>query len=315
MAETTPFVADALYPGGEGGCRIVFEDPYPGGVPPEGPPNAGAWYPDYYKVSFTDSTPTTAGQLLDMIWNMKSWNVEFQTAIGSSFDRVGLHATGQFTGLTASHFFLWGDGVTNLYYGYSLSSCTKQPIDRVCGAKDYRIKEELIEGIDPPMADSDVTGRQNVASTLPSVALSTVRLDGGGDRIMTGSVDDVEGAESGNFTFTGAASTGGSSGSDAYFIPDIIWIKGDGTVDLFFFAGVNLWYGEDVLWTGQYHEDFFWIQSTEETEYNLAYGTMEMDIFGIKIPAYITGLYAGTDPGDVEYSMKVTVDELWTYPS
>jgi hypothetical protein len=322
MATTTGFNtglngAGALYPGGAGGTKIVFADPYPAGLP------TGDGYSDYYLHTIPLDATTTA-YFLGCIWNIKEWSVKLDSKI--NLTTVLIEESGTYEGTyvselktegKASYFEIYfsytGDeGDAEYYYGKRVY--IDEPKNLVCG------KSEKTDGTQVGMP---TVTTQNYSSTLlPYVG---ARLN-----LSSNSLDTT-------YTVSGMSIYAKTSGQTGYicgaahgFLIEKIWVKTDGTsvvyarigvevTDIGAFTAAKLVNSDNIPNEPDQFIAMAQVLNLGASIGTLVYVPVTVKFIGVEFPAYVlmgANYYENLDSMTLdafkcEYSL--TVSERWDY--
>jgi hypothetical protein len=286
---------------------VVFADPYPGGLPND------SYGVRIFKVNLPMSH-------FPKVWNMKEWNVAFSASLSATFD-YGPPADpenhyGPYTvdfDASMSGKFIDGSYFLNLWQEqYMLIVPADQPADRVRGASATTRKDDGIE-----YTDEYPTG---LGWLFPEASIGTGlgvpdETHGGSLSVSGGSLY-ASGSMEASIETSGAPHGGGGGIS---FLK--IWVKPNGTMDVYFRAGCSVTGNLNPVET----ESLFLVREPGPDYEGGVQESVTLSVFGVSVPAklIVAGLYGevgGEDPwleyvsfSSFSFSYDVEVTEWWTY--
>lgn len=305
----TPFHSLALYPGGQGRCGIVFSNP---GI---------AETSSIRKVTLPWSAVSP------LIWNMQNWKVSLRAEIGASMTAYDsevfninemVAAEGKFLSLYVyTQEYGQGEGLEALWY--SLFSSALEPALRVCG--DGRVREyaKYPQYYFSEFYLSDTTSNATRGTLLPPVSIVRENTSGTGNLPSSFTISESVDTSVGNFSLTWTHDPFGRDGSfTAVCTLQTVWVKTDGTCDLYF----------DLSYEHRFYESFGSrlgnLFGNEINGFILGYAEFTVSVPGASVthPVGIP-LFREMDPGGGGYqsidttktSLRYTISNVtpWTY--
>lgn len=311
MAETPHFttgfrLGSALYPGGSSQNGIVFTDPYPDGVP------AG----NIFKASFTAEE---AGAVLEKVWNMKEWDVQFAFELAADFTfdggsepdfTVTPGAQGNMTGKFHGAAIGFSQTFSMVEYSYRASVADQAPMDRVCG------KEYGRDISDAGLGLNDVTFEENHPRLLPACFIGHTSASSP-SATYSGSVDvSSRGGASGELTLSGISGVEGSAFGECRILQ--MHLQEDGELDVFFTAGAYI-----LDFAAGLAQLFNAETTTEDVDTffefdTVSFADVSLTFLGKTLPGKVFFFgefgYETAALNTFSWSYDIEVTDYWTYP-
>ena len=281
MTTAADFQTNALYPGGEGKCKVGTDDLYP----------SDPWY---VNVSMAD--------LHKWMWNLEAWSSDFDVSLVSSqFGSLDIDCDLSVSG--DNHYALAdAEDSSSVTWNGEGRVLTTPPNKRVCG--DY-FKTVDSDALTPthtkgkeerllPEADCSMAFAL-FSQTLPVTVSGSFNISDG-----TSTVGDV--------SFSHSYNTDGESGS-LYAGISFYYVRllGDGTADVYFEAYINGDGGSTILYD---------LTRTDGSNSYTTGTAVTLSILGESVGAYVNAIEFSTPPSAItsfSFAYAIAVTTAYTY--